>query len=359
MSALPRQPAVSRRQFLRATVRGSGVVGLALSSASLTRAARPGRESPNPFAYDLSRFQRTDPKLLAYEEVARLQVARAEPRRLAIGPDDRLYLAAGSYVAALDGEGAPLVEFALSAAARCVAVAPDGLVYVGLRDHVEVFSPQGRRLARWDSPGQRAWFTGLAVAENDLFAADAGNRVLLRYDRTGKLRGRIGEKEPARPVPGFIVPSPFFDVKVHRDGLLRVTNPGRHRVEAYTPAGDFEFAWGKASAAIDGFCGCCNPISLAVLPDGRLVTAEKGLPRVKVYDAQGALESVVAGVESFPESLRLGAGGEADSLRGGLDVAVDSRGGVHILETATATVRIMKPKPAARAPETRRHAAPG
>jgi hypothetical protein len=266
---------------------------------------------------------------------------------------------AGHYVTAVDGGGTPTVEFALAGAARCVAVAPDGWVYVGLRDHLEVFSPQGRRVASWESPGPRTWFTGLASGQTEVFAADAGHRVVLRYDRAGKCVGRIGEKDPARQVPGFIVPSPFFDVKLHRDGLLRVTNPGRHRVEAYTPAGDFEFAWGKASAAIDGFCGCCNPISLALLPDGRFVTAEKGLPRVKVYDAQGGLESVVAGVESFPESLRLSAGAQADTLGGALDVAVDSLGRVYILDAATATVRILKPKQAARAPQTRGRTTPG
>ena len=110
----------------------------------------------------------------------------------------------------------------------------DGTVYAGARDHVEVFDAKGKRLATWESPGKRTWFTGLAVGENDVFAADAGNRVVLRYDKSGKLAGRIGEKNKERNIPGLIMPSPYLDVKLARDGLLRLNNTGRHRVEAYT-----------------------------------------------------------------------------------------------------------------------------
>src|SRR5262249_4676088 len=135
----------------------------------------------------------------------------------------------------------------------------------------------------WASPGGRAWLTGLTTSAKDVFVADAGNRVIWRCDHSGKVLARIGEKNKERNIPGFIVPSPYFDLEMHPDGLLRVANPGRHRVEAYTVDGDLELAWGVASTAIDGFCGCCNPINIALLPDGRIVTCEKGLPRVKVY----------------------------------------------------------------------------
>jgi hypothetical protein len=181
------------------------------------------------------------------------------------------------------------------------------------------------------------------LGEAHASAADAGNRLVWRYDRSGKLIRRIGQKDNDRNVPGFIVPSPLFDLKLHRDGLLRVANPGRHRVEAYTFDGDFEFAWGRASAAIDGFCGCCNPCNFALLPDGRFVTCEKGLPRVKVYGSAGEFESVVAGVESFPQNAKACSGeGAGDCSKGGLDAVVDSQGRVFILDPVTGDVRLMR-----------------
>ena len=124
-----------------------------------------------------------------------------------------------------------------------------------------------------------------------------------------------------------------------------MNNTGRHRVEAYTRDGDLEFSWGKASAAIEGFCGCCNPTGLALLPDGRCVTCEKGLPRVKVYSPQGVFESVVAGPESFPENANATfVNGAEDCRLGGLDAAVDSQQQIYVLDLVTGEMHVMKHK---------------
>jgi hypothetical protein len=347
MSKLHRSSNLSRRHFLKRGAHAAGVLGVSGAASVFYEqlAGAAASKQTNPFAYDLGELTKTDPKLIQYEATGRFRSPRLEARRIAFGADDHLYLAAGSYVSILDRAGAVVSEIALSAPARCVAIAKDSTLYVSLRDHVEVFDAKGQRRARWDSPGKRTWFTGLAAGENDLFAADAGNRVMLRYDRSGKLVKRIGEKNPARNIPGFVIPSPYFDVEIHRDGLLRVTNPGRHRVEAYTFEGDLELSWGKASAAIDGFCGCCNPVNIAILPNGSIVTCEKGLPRVKVYTVDGQFESVVAGTESFPEAAKSGAvDNVSDSVGSGLDAAVDAQGRIYILDMFTAEVRIMTHK---------------
>jgi hypothetical protein len=336
---------ITRRQFLKDGVRGTGALalgGAALAgSAGAARAAATGKEA-NPWAYDLGQFNQTDPKLLGYEQVGLFTCPVTEPHRIATGPENRLYVAAKNGVSVLDRSGGRVDELALPGPARCVSLAQDGTVYVGLRDHLEVFDRKGGRLASWDSPGKKVWFSGLAVGENEVFAADAGNRVVLRYDRSGKLIGRIGEKNKERNIPGLIVPSPYLDVALGRDGLLRVNNPGRHCVEGYTVSGDLEFSWGKPSAGIAGFCGCCNPVGLALLPDGRAVTCEKGMPRVKVYSAAGSFECVVAGVESFPENTK--AHSLSDCTVGGLDATTDEQGRVYVLDLITASVRVMQRK---------------
>lgn len=328
----------TRREFF-----GQSAAALALLNAiGAQRAAGAPTRARNPFAYDVSRLEKTDPLLLAYEEAARWTAPHSPARRLALAPDGRLFVCSGNYVSAVGPAGEHSVEIALSAPPECAAVAEDGAIFVGLREHVEVFDANGRRRASWDAPSRKSWLTALAVNGNDVFAADAGQRVLLRYDRSGRLLARLGEKNKERGIPGFIVPSPFFDVKIAPDGLLRVTNPGRHRVELYTPEGDLEGAWGAPSMGIAGFCGCCNPISLALLSDGRYVTCEKGLPRVKVYSAGGELESVVAGVESFPANAK--ACGPSDCTRGGLDAVADAQGRIYILDRVTGEVRVMKRK---------------
>jgi len=340
-------PNVSRRKFLRQAACAGAIAATAGTTVIATRRFQRQRETAaalekNPFAYNVGEGK-TDARLVAYQQIARFKMPRADARRIACGSDDRIYAAAGNYVSVLDASGATLNEIALSSPARCVAVAGDGLLHVGLRERVEVFNAKGQRQSSWDSAAPRSWFTGLAVGENDLFVADAGTRAILRYDRSGKLIKRIGEKESGKNVPGFIIPSPYFDVKLAADGLLRVTNPGRHQVEAYTRDGDFEFAWGKTTTAIEGFCGCCNPIGIALLPDGRCVTCEKGLPRVKVYSGRGEFESVVAASEMFTSESR----SIDDESAPAVDAAIDSRGRVLVLDLARNEVRVMERKASA------------
>jgi hypothetical protein len=338
-------PNVTRRKFLRQAAYAGAIAATAGTTIVATRRLARQRQTSaalekNPFAYDVGAESKTDPRLVAYRPLTRFPAPRADTRRIACGADDRIYVAAGNYVSVLDASGATLNEIALPSAARCVAVGDDSLIYIGLRDRIEVFSSKGQRQSSWDSVAPRSWFTGIAVSENELFVADAGSRVILRYDLAGKLTKRLGEKDSAKNIPGFIIPSPYFDVKLASDGLLRVTNPGRHQVEAYTRDGDFEFAWGKTTTAIEGFCGCCNPIGIVLLPGNRCVTCEKGLPRVKVYSGQGQLESVVAGPEMFASEARA----IDDESAPAIDAAVDSRGRVFILDIGRNEIRVMERK---------------
>lgn len=330
---------LSRRRFFETLAQGTVLAGATVAGARPLAAA-----SSNPFAYDVSRYAQTDPALIGWEETARRVCPGQGVRRLAIGPDDTVHVAAEGGIVRLHADGrASRIEAA--GAVTAVAVERDGTVYAALRNHLEVFAPDGRRVAAWEAPDRRTWISSLALTEAGVFAADAGSRLVLRYDRAGRVVGRIGAKDPARQIPGLIVPSPNLDVKLHPDGLLRVNNPGRHRFEAYTPDGDFAGAWGVPSLAVHGFCGCCNPVGLAVLPDGRTVTCEKGLPRVKVFTADGRFESVVGGPEVFAANLKVAAD-PGRSTPAGLDAAVDSRGRIHVLDRVTAEVRVFQPKAA-------------
>ena len=65
------------------------------------------------------------------------------------------------------------------------------------------------------------------------------------------------------------------------------------------------------------------------------MTSEKGLVRVKVYDAEGKLEAVVAGLEAFARGAA------------GLDLATDARGRVFVLDPKANEVIIFEPSGAA------------
>jgi len=284
------------------------------------------------FTYDLSELRKVDPALVHYEQAASVPTGMTTPRGIAVGGDGQLFVAGDTGVGAFDPAGRPVGRFETGAAPHCIAVGQTGTVYVGLKDHVEVYDAAGKRAAAWEGLGPRAYVTSLAVGEADVFVADAGNRVLMRYDPAGGLVNRIGEQDEAKHAPGLVVPSPYLDVALGPKGMLWLVNPGRRRVECYTYDGAFRFAWGKYSMKIEGFCGCCNPTHLAVDAEGHFITSEKGLPRVKVYDEEGNFRSVVATPADFAKGAV------------GLDVAADAKGRILVLDPSRRQVRIFVKK---------------
>jgi hypothetical protein len=302
-----------------------------------------------------------DPALIRYGQTAAWPTGFKEAHALAVGPDNQIYvggiLEADSpvfvgrklgqsperkpgqspawAVRVFHPDGAAGREIALPGPPQCLAVAGrdhvrPGRIYVGREDHVEVYSAAGKRVAAWKGLGEKALLTSLAAAEEDVFAADAGNCIVWRYDTSGKLKGRIGDPDKARNYPGFLITGRYFPLTLGADGLLDVVNPRALRVEAFTFGGDLERSWGKVSAGIEGFFGCCNPAYLATLADGRFVTMEKGARRVKLYSAQGKFDCVVAGPEQLPAEPG--------------PVAADSLGRILVLDPAAAVVRVFEAK---------------
>ena len=52
-----------------------------------------------------------------------------------------------------------------------------------------------------------------------------------------------GRKDRQRGIGGFVIPSPSFNLAVADDGLVQVVNPGKYRIEAYTPECSLPQAW--------------------------------------------------------------------------------------------------------------------
>jgi hypothetical protein len=95
--------------------------------------------------------------------------------------------------------------------------------------------------------------------------------------------------------------------------------------------GVLQNSWSKSTPEIEGFSGCCNPARFTFLKDGRFITSEKGLVRIKVYTPSGEFESVVAAPEKFISD------GEAP------DLAVDEMGNVIALDIDKKMIRFFNP----------------
>jgi len=293
--------------------------------------ARPSGDLGPEFTYDLTELKKVDPALVRYEQVQAIATAMETPRGMALAPDGRLLVAGDEKVRAFS-DGKAGAEFAVGGPPHCVAAGPDGTVYVGLKERVDVYDADGKRRAAWQRLGERAYTTAIAATKENVFVADAGNRVLWRFDPAGNVLSRIGKKSEEKHAPGLVIPSPYFDVALGPEGMLWITDPGRRRVECYTYDGAYRFAWGKASMKIEGFCGCCNPTHLAIDAAGHFITSEKGLPRVKVHDPEGHFQCVVAPPKAFADRTT------------GLDLAVDGAGRVLVLDPRRREVRVFARK---------------
>ena len=263
-------------------------------------------------------------KGVTFREVTRIPLDLTNPSALAAGHDGKVYAAGEVIVVVLDAHGKETARHAVQGRPGCLAVTPDAkLLLVGLRNRIEVFDMLGVPVAAWEDLGERAWLTSLVADDENVYAADAGNRIVLRFDRAGKLQGRIGKHDAGRNVPGLIVPSPYFDVALDPMGALWVVNPGRHGLENYRPNGEMVSSWYRSGMDMDSFCGCCNPIHIAFRSDSSLVTLEKGLNRIKVYTPDATLLGVVLAPEGPPlhENESLFCSVEPPFV----DLAVDSR----------------------------------
>ena len=305
---------------------------------------------------NLGRF---DPRLLIYEQDGEgIATGFKEPRGLCVDQAGRLLVVGdqGIRVFGLSGPDDPtspvgldkkfVRQIDLPAQPRCISQADDGKIYVGMTDYVIVMDAAFNTLATWDKLDGKSVITSIAPRAGDIFVADAGRRVVHRYDTSGKLIGTIGRRAGGGGQV-FVVPSPYFDVAVAPDGLLRIAETGRHQVETYTFDGKSVSAWGRPGTGIEDFTGCCNPVNFAILPGGEFVTAEKGLTRVKIYDPDGKFVGVVAGPDSFARHDTICTANSGNCQTGGLDVAVDRQGRVFVMDPYTADVRIFVRKPAA------------
>ncbi|MCP4709350.1 MAG: hypothetical protein GY869_12045, partial [Planctomycetes bacterium] len=193
---------ISGKNILIAIVITLALVIAVAALLTTDRTAQMGSGLGEEYTYDLARFKDVDPALIHYEESAPIvETGFAKSTGVAVGPEDKIYVSGDQQILVFDSAGKKLSTIPLSQARQCLTVDTDGSDYVGVIDHIIIFDKEGKQTDRWEPAGDRTILTSIAVRDNDVFAADAGNRVVLRYDKTGTIQNRIGEKDLDNNIP--------------------------------------------------------------------------------------------------------------------------------------------------------------
>lgn len=267
-------------------------------------ATKPGRGPANPFEFNIDEYKKVDEKLISHRETRQIRIPEEDPVAIK-WHDDRILLLTSKALRAITPVGQEIFSMELDDVPHCLETTGEGEVIVGFTNYLIAYTSRGEEVARTEASGQGSLFSAIAASENHLFVADAGEKQVVVFDRqslsqSGSFKGESGVSEQH----GFILPSAHFDLAVNDEQELWIVNPGLHSLQNYTGQGRLRGHWGIPSFGLDGFSGCCNPSYIEFLSDGRVVTSEKGLVRIKIHNISGAFESVVAAPEKFSDGLR-------------------------------------------------------
>ncbi|NVO09662.1 MAG: hypothetical protein HXX16_06860 [Bacteroidales bacterium] len=287
---------------------------------------QPKNSNDNPYEYKMDKLRHIDSSLIGYKQYNLIKPDIEQLHGIAVDKSDNIYIAGKDKVIVYNSELKEKTSFKTGKEAKCIAIEDNGSVYLGIQDHLEAYDSNGKFLKSWNPVNEKSVITSIAVTEKFVYVADAGNRIVYQYDKTGNLIKEIGKKNVDKGIPGFIIPSPYFDLLIGREDELWVVNPGRHSLESYNEKGDLVSSWAKTSMDVDGFCGCCNPSNIAMLSDGSFVTSEKAIERVKIHLPSGEFKTVVASPENFDEGTK------------GIDLAVDSKDRIFVLDPVKKSV---------------------
>ena len=262
--------------------------------------SKPKKAKQNPYEYNVDEFKQVDSTLVSHFEKRQIKV-KINGRAGLTTFDGKIYLAANNTVSVISLEGRLLSSFSAPADARAIAVNSNKIAVAGQKN-VSVFDHTGNFSYSTPTVSDSSVYTSVAFWDDDIVVADAGKRLVYIFENEvliDEIEGISGIEN----LHGFIIPSARFDLAVNDENELWVVNPGMHALQQYTRRGALAGSWDKASLTIEGFSGCCNPAQICTLSDGRIVTSEKSMPRIKIYSRNGELLSVVAPPSAFGNNI--------------------------------------------------------
>jgi len=321
---------IKRRNFLKTGLQAAGFLSLA-SVAGYFGLKKPDFDHPakNPYELGLDSIGKIAKEKFCDVSVSMLKIPFETSKALAVDKDDNIYVSGDKSILILTKEGNNITQFDTDITATALAISNINIIYAAFENHIATYTNSGELLKEWPSFKKESYITSLVINGSKIFIADAELEVVHEYDTDGTYHRSIGSKDK-KQADSFILPSYFFDVALAPDNTLWAANTGKHKLVSFNSDGKLSTYWGETSAAVEDFCGCCNPSHFAIMHDGSFITAEKGIVRVKKYNSAGKFECAIAGPDHFETSST------------GLEIAINSKNDILVLEPAVRKIHIFK-----------------
>lgn len=177
----------------------------------------------------------------------------------------------------------------------------------------------------------------IAVAQDGtLYTADSRNHRILHLDQDGNLLNSWGDYDASDFQANVMAAEGSFNepwgLAIGPDGSVYVTDTWNHRIQKFTPDGQFVTMWGQFGTAETNY-HFWGPRGIAVDGQGRVFVTDTGNKRVVIFDSDGQdLDSFGGGglgVGQFDEPV-------------GIDV--DDLGRLYIADTWNKRIQVMIPE---------------
>jgi len=287
-----------------------------------------GESEPNPFDLKLDSIGKIDSDNFGNYKYSQIQLELKEAKAIAF-LYDQIFVSGDNKLQVLNKKGILIREFSTSGTATAIEVFEEK-IFSGIKDHIEIYNTEGKLLSKFKSFGEKAYITSLTILNNKIYAAEAEAELVYELNDQGDITDIIGDSVPASDIMRFVLPSYYFDVAIDPDGFLWISNTGKHKLINVNTENKMRSYWGTSSSEIQDFCGCCNPTHFKITEDGSFITSEKGIVRIKKYDAAGKFVHAIAGPEFFKKGSE------------GLDITIDDEGGIYVLEPAASIIHVFK-----------------
>ena len=154
---------------------------------------KAGKNMENPYEYNIDEFRKVDSTKILYSEKIYFPVKIHDWAGIAVS-DSTIIVATANQLLKFDYSGKQIFSKQLIDTVSCVAIDENRQIWMGMSDYVVMYDQNGTLVKRWNSFGDRALFTSIAVSGENVYVADAGNRIVYQCNTNGQIVQKIGEK---------------------------------------------------------------------------------------------------------------------------------------------------------------------